>query len=148
MVGAEEMKLVFRLGGVGFALPIAQLLEIVEGELCSAVTVAAPASREAESIFRRGDAIRLRDLGQRLELIPGAPETGSVLVLTGADGPWGVRVDAVDGIHPGDEFVVRMAPSWMFRSELWPFRNLLLWRGQPLVQVDALELEARWDRVQ
>lgn len=144
MSAAGEKKLVFRLAEIGFALPIAQLVEIVEGEPERSPVDSSGAAESMPGFCHRGEVVRVRDLRRRLALPPAVAGPALVLVLVGADGPWGVRVDAVVGIHPGTEFAVRAAPGWLFQTERWPFRALLVWHGEPLVQVDAFELEARW----
>lgn len=149
MASAEEMRLVFRLGGVGFALPISQLLEIVEPAATRDASFATATPGPQAGLFHRGEWLPLRDLSRRLDLVPRVTsEAMTVLALTGADGPWCLQVDAVAGIHPAAGFVARPAPVWMFQPGRWPFRRLLLWRGEPLVQVEVSELEACWDAAQ
>lgn len=144
MPGVGELRLVFRLGGVGFALPISQLLEIVEEEAHPSPLDHTRTDDGQEYCFRRGEAVSLYDLGRWLELPNQQDRPAVVLILAGLDGPWGIRVDMVAGIHPADDFLVRTVPDWVVRRDRWPSLQLLIWHEELLVQIDPRELEMRW----
>lgn len=146
MADADGMKLVFRLGGVGFSLPVRDLIEVAEVpveqvEVCSAAGTVCMDGW----LLRRGELVPLFSLAQRL-CLPAPTAGGQIVavVMVGADGPWSIRVERIEGIFPGAEFALVPAAAWMFQREMWPFENLALWRGQPLVHFESMPLEGRW----
>lgn len=149
MADAGGMKLVFRLGEIGFVLPVRDLIEIAE--LSVAQVEACPADDVSCMdgwLLRRGERVPLFSLARRLGLpIPDAGGQVFAVVMVGADGPWSVRSESIEGIFPGAEFVLVPAAAWMFQYGTWPFVNLALWRGQPLIHFESMALEARWGNV-
>lgn len=148
MTDPGRMRLVFRLGGVGFSLPVQDLIEIRE-EVADALdrSAADPAAQVLGALSHRGGSIPVRDLGRRLELPAPFPEEAPVLlVLTGEDGCWGVLVDRVEGIFPTSEFDTRPVPPLLVRQESLPYTHLDLWRGEPLVHCEAGVLQRCWGR--
>lgn len=143
MIDSTGMKLVFRLHGVGFALPLGDLIEVGEG-LSGLLRplVAAEASAAVGMIEHRGVEIPLLDLGACLDFA--AVDLAGVddfLVLAGADHPWALAVDQVVGVFPAPEFTLLPAPVWYFRESGRPFRVLTVWREEPLILCEALPFE-------
>ncbi len=141
-MGQVAMKLVFRMAGVGFSLPVASLVEIREG-----IEGGAPGHpAAAEFLELRGEMIPLRDLRSRLALpdVPGDKGKLRALVLVGTDGPWGVLVDRVEGIFPEADFRPLGLPLVFSCSDSRPYERLDLWRGEPLVVCDVARLETGW----
>lgn len=133
MTDATHMQLVFRLGGMGFVLPIGDLVEVRE-------TVSpAPVAETAGDSPGTPEVIDLRcQFG-----LPGpAGADGPLLVLCGRCGPWMLPVDCVEGIFPAGEFTLRPLPELLSITEPGPCRELALWREEALQACQALELEA------
>lgn len=145
MTDLSSMQLVFRLAGIGFALPVDQLVEVCE----------VPTSRMEYAVGETGSRTRARFNHRETMLTVFAlapalglaerfrPEEGQVvLVLCGRTGFWGVVVDAIEGIFPVREFVLHPLPKLLERETPLPFERLLLWREEPLLGCEALLLEA------
>lgn len=132
MTDAAHMQLVFRLGGMGFVLPIGDLVEVRD-------TVSpAPADPAGDS----SGPPEVFDLRSQFGLPGPAGAEGPLLVLCGRRGPWMLSVDRVEGIFPAAEFTLRPLPELLSRTESGPCRELALWREEALQACQALELEA------
>lgn len=141
------MMLVFRLGGVGFVLSVEQLIEVRETARGWLDTSQADVTAGvAGHIPHRGQVVPLRNLARRLG-ISGDTAFGEVLhllVLVGADGPWCIAVDRVEGVFSAHDFILLETPSLPFVEDLWPFSQFAIYHGEPLLFVDPLDLEWRW----
>ena len=144
MIDTARMKLVFRLGEIGFALSIQDLIEIKE-DPCSVLD-----RSEADSgtmllgrLMHRGDSIPVINLGKCLEL-PVSTTSPIVLILAGKSGIWGMTADRVEGIFPESEFESRPLPILVGRPDSLPYAGLELWRDEPLVLCEARKLEEYW----
>lgn len=140
------MKMVFRLQGIGFSLPVEDLIEIREGDdgLLDSSTFQ-PERCILGTLRHRDEVILVRDLHKCLQMP--APEPGSdlpVLVLIGAEGPWGARVEEVCGIFPAAELRSLPLPALLSRPLRQPFDFLEIWRNEPLVGCTAERLESIW----
>jgi len=146
MADAGGMKLVFRLGGVGFALPVRDLIEVAEVPVAQLEAGSGDDAAYMDGwLLRRGEAVPLFNLARRLRLsVPAATGQLTVIVMAGADGPWSIVVERIEGIFPGGEFVLVPVAEWMFQRASWPFERLALWREQPLIHCESLALESRW----
>jgi len=147
MVGSLGMKLVFRLGGAGFALPVNDLIEVNEvsaADLLNPDDVVAPGFLGYHQ--HRGELVPVRDLGARLDLPPSSFPDGQIalLVLPGADAPWGLATEGVEGVYPDAQFRQLAVSEWVFSSRIWPFVQVVLWKGEPLLHCEALTLERVW----
>lgn len=141
------MMLIFRLGGVGFVLSVENLIEVrdtVRGWVDGAQVD--PTCGVVGSIPHRGQSIALRSLATRLEMLQVDPHSDvlHLLVLVGSDGPWCIAVDHVEGVFPESAFVLMKMPVLPFVEKGWPFEQYAVWRGEPLLYVDPLDLEWRW----
>jgi purine-binding chemotaxis protein CheW len=138
------MKLVFRLGEIGFALSIQDLIEIRE-DPCSVLdrSEADSGSMLLGRLMHRGDSIPVIDLGKCLKL-PVSTTSPIVLVLAGESGMWGMTADRVEGIFPESEFESRPLPILFGRPDSLPYAGLELWRDEPLVLCEARKLEDYW----
>ncbi|HAD03541.1 MAG: hypothetical protein A2091_08575 [Desulfuromonadales bacterium GWD2_61_12] len=141
------MKLVFRLGGAGFVLPVSDLIEVNELP-ADALQVSAPQEESGllGSFLHRGSLIPVRDLGERLELprplFPG--EQITLLVLPGADAPWGLAAERIEGVFPNEHFRQVSVSEWIFSRRIWPFAQIVLWKNEPLLHCEAMTLERLW----
>lgn len=141
-MGLVAMKLVFRIAGVGFSLPLESLIEVREGiEDAGELPPSAAASLEL-----RGEAIPLRDLRRRMALPDFFGDRGKLraLILAGSDGPWGILVDRVEGIFPLSDFKPKALPLAFGGNDSRPYDRIELWRDEPLVVCDVLMLETGW----
>ena len=140
MTPPVPMCLVFRLGGIGFAMPI----EIVE-------EVHTPASdgqqQDAGGLLYRGVAIPRCDLASRFGVAPAAPSlAAAVLVLKGEEMPLAITVEKIEGVFPGSGFELHPVPVLLALQAPLPYRHLLLWQGQPLVYCEPSCLAALVER--
>jgi len=147
MLGSLGMKLVFRLGGAGFALPVSDLIEV--NEITTEALQVSVTHEEPDLLGfspHRGSLMPVRDLGGRLELpraiFPGGQIT--LLVLPGADAPWGLAAERVEGVFPNEVFRHVSVSEWIFSGRMWPFAQIVLWKDEPLLLCEALTLEHVW----
>lgn len=130
MTAPVPMCLVFRLGGIGFALPV----EIVEEVYAEGTDDGSCAP--AEWLYR-GVRIPRVDLGARFGLLPESLGLlGPVLILKGAEVPLAVRVEKIEGVFPQASLGSCPVPPLLTQLGSLPYRQLLLWRDQPLVLLD------------
>lgn len=144
MTNTVRMKLVFRLGEIGFALSVQDLIEVREDP----GGVFDPSGTDPETmvigeLMHRGEAIPVVDLWYCLG-IPSRTASPIVLILAGDSGMWGITADRVEGIFPESEFESRPLPILLGRSDSLPYAGLELWRDEPLVFCEARKLESRW----
>ena len=128
MTDSAEMHLVFRLAGIGFVLPIDDLVEIREA---TATEPSAVAGAESGVVALHG----------AFELVAADATAGAQVVLCGHQKSWVLQVDGIDGIFPGGEFDHRPLPELLQRDRVLPCRHLALWRGELLHACRALQLE-------
>ncbi|KIH76818.1 purine-binding chemotaxis protein CheW [Geoalkalibacter ferrihydriticus] len=143
MIVAQDMKLVFRLGGMGFSVGVSHVLEILDCGFSDLVLGDAPLPRlSLGRIAHRGWDFEVFD-GRRLFDL--APREGrsrlTVLVITVGESPFGLAVDRVQGIFPGSEFALRPLPPLLAAQEPFPlYQTLDVWRGEPLVVCDVARM--------
>lgn len=140
------MKLVFRLNGIGFSLPVDHLVEICEDDFVWQ-ELADRSSGEPllGRLAWRDGSLPVFDLRGRLGLPPDSPfsEVQKLLVLSGRPGPWGIMVDGVEGIFPEGDFSAHRLPLLLQHADL-TYRQLDLWRTEPLVCADAETWAGCW----
>lgn len=147
MLTSLGMKLVFRLGGAGFVLPVSDLIEVNEIP-ADALQLSAAQGEPGllGSFLHRGGLIPVRDLGKCLDLprtrFPG--EQVTLLVLPGADSPWGLAAERIEGVFPNEHFRHVSMSEWIFSSKIWPFAQIVLWNDEPLLHCEAMTLERMW----
>jgi purine-binding chemotaxis protein CheW len=144
MTNTVRMKLVFRLGGIGFALSVQDLIEIREDP--GGVLDRSRAEAEPMILGRlmyRGEAIPVIDLGRCLE-VPSSTTSPIVLILAGESGTWGTTADRVEGIFAESEFESRPLPILLRGPSPLPYAGVELWRDEPLVLCEAKRLEDLW----
>lgn len=141
------MKLVFRLGEVGFALAVDRLVAIRE----KAVDPFDPSSAEPGrfllgTLDLHGEDIELKDLAGRLRLPPGQLANGQgLLIVSGERAPWSFAVDRIDGIYPDAEFEPREIGAFFLDPRNRLYERLLLWRQELLVLCDPERIERCWE---
>lgn len=139
----ERKKLVFRLGGMGFSLPIEALLEIREGAggwIDRSAGV--PDEHLLGELRGRDGRLPVFDLRGLFHTVASSDaDSLVVLVLYGLDGPWGGVADSIEGIFPAGEFTSRSLPL-PFRGEGdLPYGSLDFWRGEALVALRVGDLD-------
>lgn len=148
MVDADHLRIVFRVNGVSFVMPVADLLAIrgeAEDDLTSQVQDSA--SVPLGFLNYRGTDARLYDLASLFELAEESNfKEGPLLVFAGSDSPWAVRVDSVDGVFDTARFEFQDLPAYLFRDELVPYHQIALYEGQLLVSLDAQQIDLAWRR--
>lgn len=148
MVDADRLRIVFRVNGVTFVMPVADLLAIrgvgedalaPQGQPSEPFQLGSLTYREAET--------RLYDLAALFELEEASVcEEGPLLVFAGSDSPWAVRVDQVDGVVDATSFEFHDLPTYLFRDESAPYRQVALSDGQLLISVDSRQIDQAWHR--
>lgn len=130
MTGAVPMCLVFRLGGIGFALPVDVVEEVYTEEVGGQ-------GADPAGLIYRGVRIPRFDLTSRfgLPVLTSRPP-GPVLIVKSTEIPLAVSVDKVEGVLPQTLFEFHPVPPLLSLQANLPYRQLLLWRGQPLVYCD------------
>lgn len=139
------MNLVFRLGELGFSLPVDDLAEIVEMSAAELDSTSADPSRRCLGRLRwRRFEVELFELWSALGLQTPCHEQGqfAVLVLAGKDGYWSLAVNAVEGIFPGTAFTREAIPPLLTGAAALAFDAFWIWREEPLHGCSALLLEA------
>lgn len=144
MTDADRMKLVFRLGKIGFTLAVHELIEITEVPLAVVDrTDAEPGRNLLGQFLFRGRTLPLYDLGGWLGLKTEAGGAGVpvVLVLEGRESPWGIVVDRVEGVYPRHEFVTCSMPPLLVLGNDRFYEQLDIRSGEPLVRLDPARVE-------
>ncbi|PLX96063.1 MAG: hypothetical protein C0621_02675 [Desulfuromonas sp.] len=145
MSPAAQMHLVFRLYGIGFALPLSDLVEIRETPECPLdPSLAAPTEHILGVIQLRDEQLPLRDLRTLMRLPSRGAEEPVTLILNGQEGAWGVRVDEVEGIFPAEQFTPRELPFLLDPTHKRPYTTLLLRHNEPLVSLESDRLDSAW----
>ncbi|MDY6848322.1 MAG: chemotaxis protein CheW [Thermodesulfobacteriota bacterium] len=131
----KNMYLVFRIGVVGFCLPVSSLVEILDGSLLP--------GRRVDSILLRGTEVPVIDGQGWFECSPARGRTETkALVVAGAETNLALMVDAVDGIFPAKEFEIGDVPALLCECKRVRYRLLAFWRNEPLVVFDPNELDS------
>ena len=148
MVDADRLRIVFRVNGVTFVMPVADLLAIrgvgedvltPQGQSCESLQLGSLTYRETNT--------RLYDLAALFELEDGSLcEEGPLLVFAGSDSPWAVRVDQVDGVVDVARFEFHPLPTYLFRDEFVPYSQVALYEGQLLISADSRQIDQAWHR--
>ncbi|BCR04399.1 hypothetical protein DESUT3_14680 [Desulfuromonas versatilis] len=146
MADTVGLKLVFRISGIGFALPIGSLVEIreeVQGWLDR--SEAAPERGLLGRLPHRGEMIPVRDLRMGFRLPQSEPQPGELLlVLAKGVHRWGILADAIEGIFPDAEFRVHPLPWLLASQDSMPYGRVVVRKGEPLVLCEPDMLEACW----
>jgi len=145
MASTMQLNLVFRLGEIGFVLPVGQLIEIREGiQKWLDRSKTDSEQKVFGTILFRGRAIPVYDLGERLGLSAARELRAlTILILGEAERPWGLAADQVDGIFPCTDFTIHELPL-LLRREQQVYDSLDIWRGEPLIHCDLRKISAGW----
>ena len=145
MAGSTEMKLVFRLDGIGFSLSVNLLVEIVQLNNKPRVSRKKDAPPWPLAEFRN-ESIPVVDLGSFFNLSAPVDEGElTMLVLHGELGHWGTLVSAIEGVRPNSEFNEQtLSPLFSLGGESL-YDNIDIWRGEPLIRLDPDRFAPRGD---
>lgn len=142
-----QMKLVFRLGGVGFSVVIAETVEILEilpGWLTR--ESADPHRFLLGEMIHRGASIPVRDLQSRMQLsLDQNNQDVAVLVLGANEDRFGLAVDWIDGIFPEAEFLSFPVPFQYVDGASPAYERIDIWRDEPLVALELRSLAGSWE---
>ncbi|MDF1580452.1 MAG: chemotaxis protein CheW [Desulfuromonadales bacterium] len=141
-----RMKLVFRLGAVGFSVSIGEIVEILEShpgrpggeniDKCRFLL--------GETVCRRG-TVPLHDLRRRMQLSSDHGVNDATILVLGDDSRcFGVIADHIDGIFPEAEFVTFSVPFQFVDGAVPVYERIDLWSDEPLVALDFRTLVASW----
>jgi purine-binding chemotaxis protein CheW len=136
VTASSPKVLIFRLGGIGFAIPIDLVEEVcAEGEVC--------AGREGRELAYRGVRIPRLDLGGQLGLPAGGiGAEGAWLILRGTEAPAALQVERIEGVFSQALLEYHPVPAILTLAGPLPYRQLALWREQPLVLCEGAVLAA------
>ena len=139
MPRSVDRKLIFRLGGIGFLLDIARLVEICEqladnfnptySDLEQGIVGALQFRRTQVPVV---DPALL--LGVKSEL---RFSEKRALILKGAEGNWALLVDRVEEISSADRFVSCELPLLLKKSVSRGYTQVSLLAGEPMVHFEA-----------
>jgi len=135
MSGSAEMKLVFRLAGIGFTLPVNLLVEIVELESSPRMSRKKETSPFPLSAFR-GEEIPVVNVAGRFGLSSASESAVTMAVLYGELGHWGMLLDEVVGIRPAGEFSELSLSPLFSLGDTTLYDKIDVWRAEPLVRFE------------
>lgn len=150
MVDAAQLRIVFNVKGVGFVMPIANLLAIRgKGEdTLTAMEQSGSPLQLGFMVYRETD-VAVYTLTALFELPEADSDVESqLLVFTGADCPWAVQVDHVTGVLDSAQFKYQDVPVYLFREGSMPYHQVALYADQLLVSISAEDLDKAWHRSQ
>lgn len=142
MVDADHLRIVFWVNGVGFVMPVADLLVIRGTEEDEPVTTMPhPGAIRSGSMVYRDTDVPVYDLaslfrldGQRYS------EAGPLLVFAGSEGPWAVKVDRVSGVVDASRIKFRDLPGYLFADADVLYHQVALYDEQLLVSVEPRQV--------
>jgi len=148
MVGAEHLRIVFRVNDTGFVMPVADLLAIRgPGEDELTLTSHSGGSLQLGTMAYRETDVMVYDFASLFELgeYP-APAEHLLLIFAGADGPWAVPVDHVSGVVNESGLMFQDLPEYLFRDGTVPYHQVAVYQEQLLVSTDVQQVEETWRR--
>ena len=148
MLDADLLRIVFRMNGVTFVVPVADLLAIrgVNEDDLTLQDQSSSAFQLGFMTYREIDA-QVYNLAELFGLTEGnSCQDGPLLVFAGSDNPWAVRVDQVDGVIDATHFEFQDLPAYFLRDEFVPYHQVALHDGQLLVSVDSQQIDQAWRR--
>lgn len=137
------MKLVFRVGEIGFSLLVEHLVEVVHlGADEIHTTRIEKDGPEFETFLFRDEPVALVDLRRAFSLeAPHKPAEMTVLMMSGEQGLWGAVVETVEGIYPESSFRTRDLPISLICTGQKLYSQLDIWRGEPLVCLEPFKID-------
>ena len=148
MVDADHLRIVFQVNGVGFIMPVTDLLAIrgIDEDDLVPVGQSFNPFQVGSLVYRQTD-VKVYDLTALFNLAEDKRcEEGQLLIFAGSDCPWAVRVDCVAGVVDVERFEFQELPAYLFRDEFVPYHQVALHDGQLLVSVDVHQVDLAWRR--
>jgi len=138
MVVAGQLRILFRVSGVVFAMPVSRLLAVLEAKesLVPDESDALPGCQLGILDYCEMQVPVYNPAG--LFLLPSDADavSGRLLIYSGADSPWAIRVDQVDRVVDVSTLESRRAPSSLFVSGAVSCEHLALYGDDLLVNLD------------
>ncbi|MFO7982260.1 MAG: chemotaxis protein CheW [Desulfuromonadales bacterium] len=137
------MKLVFRVGEIGFSLLVEHLVEVIHlgaDEIHS--TSMDGGDPEFGTFLYHGESVALVDLRQTFGLDAShMPGEMPVLMMSGEQGLWAAVVETVEGVYPESSFRTRDLPLSLICTGQKLYSQLDIWRGEPLVCLEPFKVD-------
>lgn len=141
MTESGGKKVVFRIAGVGFSLDVDTLVEIREfADIDLDISAADPERDILGQIAFRDETIPLVDI-RRIVGLPPADDPVVVIVF-GTDGAWAFAIETIVGIAQASEFQACDVPALLLPGSQRLFSTLDIWRSEPLVSFEPVQLES------
>lgn len=145
MVGADHLRIVFRVDGTGFVMPVVNLLAIRgPGEDQLSLNDVSAETLLLGSLTYRETDVAIYDLAALFELEAGSVDTQQLLIFAGADGPWAVPVAHVEGVIDASHLAFYDLPAYMLRDGVSLYRQAAIYENRLLVSADVHELDIAW----
>ena len=147
MVDADHLRIVFRVNGGGFVMPVGDLLTIHGSDAEGLAESRSSGPLQLGSLVYRDTEVTVYDLAALFGLQKSSRgEDGSLLIFVGTDTPWAVRVDHVSGVVDLSCFEFQGLPDYLFAESDVLYHQVALHKGQLLVSVSARQIEEAWRR--
>lgn len=143
MVDADHLRIVFWVNGVGFVMPVADLLVIRGAEEDEPVTpVASPGALLSGSLVYRDVEVPVYNLVSLFQL-EGQDHVGAgpLLVFAGSESPWAVKVDRVSGVVDVSRLKFHDLPAHLFDDDNVLYHQVAFCDEQLLVSVDPRRVD-------
>lgn len=146
MADADHLRVVFRVGKTGFIMPVVELLMIGEFETDSFDAMSACADEYKLGTLQYRDVdVPLRDLAALFGLPEQQlSETSRYLVFAGADLPWAIVADQVEGVVSAAQYPECDLPGYFFPEGRRLYQRAVLRDGVPLVCCEVATLDHAW----
>lgn len=142
---ADHLCIIFRIGGIGFMMPVADLMAIRDpDDLSIDRSSNVFASSQVGSLQFQDLDVPVFGLSEMLCLASAedGPEK-RYLIFAGTECPWAIAVDRVEGVFKGAEFDCRELTSGLFEAGNAPYQAVAVYNGEPLVSFVPGMLEQR-----
>lgn len=148
MVDADHLRIVFRVNGVDFVMPVADLLAIRGGDEDEVSPLAQlSGSLQLGTLVYRDADVKVYDLAALFCLTAVEPVGETMLLLfAGSDYPWAVRVAYVSGVVDAAKFEFVDLPAYFFRDGFVPYHQVALYNDKLLVSINARQIDVAWRR--
>lgn len=150
MVDADQLRIVFYVNGVGFVMPVANLLAIRgKGEDALTAVEHHDSPLQAGFMVYRETDVAVYTLTELFELLKTDSDVESqLLVFTGADSPWAIQVDHVTGVMDAAQFNYQDVPVYLLRESGLAYHQVALYADQLLVSISSENLDQALHRSQ
>jgi purine-binding chemotaxis protein CheW len=146
MLESDHLRIVFRIAGIGFVMPVSDLLSIREaGDDPVDCSMVNPDSLQLGELTFREVSTPIRDIAGLFGLSwEGECDASRLLVFAGSDLPWALAVDHVEGVLAVEQLMFKDVGSYLFDQASQPYHQVALWQAEPLVCCETGQLDAAW----